>query len=117
MKNSNITQTVFILILQETISLWVISSNLSGESRTGYVQIIGIEGDVYTILTDFGNVLDCNSLELTNMYEPICLTDFDGTTVHGPHMSVEERWNKQQELLTEAKSRLICMGYFKEDGV
>lgn len=82
-------------------------------SRTGYAQVIGVEGGVYTLLTDFGNIVDYTLSELEDCYEPIGLMCFQGEIIHGTHLTVEERWNKQQELLTEAKSRLIDIGYFK----
>lgn len=87
----------------------------TGSARTGYAQVIGVGDGVYTLLTDFGNIVDYTLPELEDCYEPIGLIAFDDNTIHGPHLTVEERWNKQQELLAEAEARLISMGYFKGD--
>lgn len=86
-------------------------------AHTGYAQVIGVEDDVYTLLTDFGNIFDLSCIDIKSRYEPIGLMYFQGDIIHGPHLTVEERWNKQQELLAEAEARLIDMGYFKGDGL
>lgn len=96
-------------------------------SATGYAVLIEISQEkhpegktVYTLLTDFGNLITLNQTELEELYNNECyFTDVseyvregvDGEIFQDPHdFNIADRFRLQEQKLAEAKDFLKSQG-------
>jgi hypothetical protein len=85
----------------------------------GYSQIISEEGNTFELLTDFGNIVSGYTYEdLVNEgcwpigYFVDDYVDHDNPSMFlQPNLDVVERFTLQQELLEDAKERLVELGF------